>query len=145
MSSRQLSPLELGIEDADLKATANTKYASGVKDVRHAFAFTAIVDVTEVGGGSNGEAKLTVQVLDKDKTTVLYALDLLTAIDTTTTNRNVVTFGYGVTPIRVGTATLSTDADILKVAKFVKVILEVTTQADGTSSSGSVNLLIEQL
>lgn len=147
MATRHLEPLELGIAGVDLKAIAGTQYASGVLDVRRDFAFAAIVSVVNVGGGAAGAAKLTVQVLAKDKTTVLYSVDILTAIGTLTvgTTKNVVTFGYGLTATVDGLASLAPAAEVLKTMKFIRIILEVVTASDGTSSAGSVDLFAERI
>lgn len=142
MATRHLEPAELGIAGVDLKAIAGTQHVSRVLDVRNDFAFTAIVSVVNVGGGAAGAVKLTVQVLAKDKTTVLYSVDILTAIGTLTvgTTKNVVTFGYGLTATVDGLATLEAGAEVLKLMKFIRVVLEVVTANDGTSSAGSVDL-----
>ena len=59
-----------------------------------------------------------------------------------------VDWGYGITPIHTSVAggiTLSANADILKLAVFMKLVLEVTTANDGTTSTASVGLLYEEI
>jgi hypothetical protein len=149
MATRQLSPFELNIEGVDLKAMANTQYQNtDPLDVTRDFAYTAVVTVVNVGGGSNGAAKLTIEVLEKDKTTVAHSVDILTAIDTKTsgTTRNVVKWGYGTIPTVDGAATLDSDgAEVLALARYINVVLEVTTASDGTSSVADVHFFSESI
>ena len=149
MSYRELEPSEVGIDGVDLKAAGNTEYELGEPlDVRQDFIYVLIVKVVNTGGGSNGDAKLTVDLVSKDKSTVLHQVDILTGIDTKTagTTREAVKWGVGVTPVRDGASTLDSDgANLLAVAAFINVRLTVTTQNDGTTSVGSVTLLTERV
>ena len=132
-----------------MTAAANTEYSSGVLKMQNAFAFMAIVDITETGAPTVGDAQLLIRLLDKDESTVIYELPLVTGIQTDVNGeRLAVTWGYGLTPLHTsvaGGAALSGNADILKLATFMKIVLEVTTANDGTTSTADVTLLFEEL
>lgn len=148
MPTQALEAPTLGIDDANMKAAANTQVSSGVIDIRKVFGFKAVVTVVNTGGGAAGTAKLTITHLKDDKTTTLHSADILTSIDTKTagTTRNVVKWGYGTTPTVDGAATLDADgAEVLAIGKWMQVTLEVTTQNDGTTSTADVDLQLESL
>lgn len=135
----------VGIEDVDLTDTAGTTYASNVIDVRSSFLYTAIIDVNETGGAAAGDFKLTVAVVSKDGSTELYSFDLVTGMTSAADNQVVVTFGAGAGATLLGTGTLSTAADVLKVASKIKLTLEITTASDAaTSCTASVQLLQQE-
>jgi len=140
----QLDSRDLGIHAVDLKAAADTEYASPLIDISRAYAFFAIVDIAETGAPSVGEARLLVRLYDKDKTTIRYELILLAGIQTDVDGNQVaVTFGYGITPFHTDSAggvTLHANADILKLGTYMRVVLETVVANDGTTSTGTVNL-----
>lgn len=143
ITKRENTPFELKIENKDMQAVATTQYQSELLDVRQHFVYTAIVDITETGAPTVGAAKLFVRVISKDKTTVLYEVDLVTGITTIVNGqRDVITFGAGVTAIVFGSGTIGPDADVFKTAERIRLVLEVTTQNDGTTSTASVTLLM---
>lgn len=133
------TPVQTGIEGVDLKAAST--YTSELIDVREIFAYTIIVDVDITGAGSAGDAKLTVDIISGiDGETVLHTLDILTSIDTFTADtKEVLVFGGGLAAFNTGSGALDANADIIKIAGFLVLKLEVTTQSDSaTSSLGSV-------
>lgn len=143
ITKREMTAAELGIENVDMEAVATTQYASGVIRVEQHFVYTAIVDITETGAPTVGDAKLLVQVISKDGSTVLYAVDLATLIDTTVNaQKDVITFGAGVAAVVFGSGTVGADAEVFKHAERIKLVLEVTTANDGTTSTASVRLLL---
>ena len=145
-NTRHVEPLDLGLDHdtVDLTAVANTQYASGFIDIRQYFIFTAIIDVLETGSPNAGAFKLTLQVLAKDKSTVLWQQDILTAIDSqTNASRTVLLFGAGASAAVSGSGTLGADADLFKVGEYIKLVIEVTTANDGTTSTAQLNLLME--
>ncbi len=143
ITKRELTPLELDIENKDMKSVATTQFPSGVIDVRPFFVYTAIVDILETGAPTAGDAKLFVRVISKDGTTTLYEVDLATTITTqVNAQRDVITFGAGVTAVVFGSGILGVDANVFKHAERIQVVLEVTTQNDGTTSTASVTLLM---
>lgn len=143
ITKRENTPGELGIENVDMQSVATTQFASGVIDVRPFFVYTAIVDILETGAPTAGAAKFFVRVISKDKTTTLYEVDLATTITTQVNGqRDVITFGAGVTAIVFGSGTVGVAADVFKHAERLQVVLEVTTQNDGTTSTASVTLLM---
>ena len=143
------SPADLGIKNVDMKAVANTEYPSGFIDVRNSYAFKAIIDVAETGAPTVGAAQFLVRLYANDQSTLIEENALLTGIQTDVDgNRVVATWGYGVSPFHTDSAggvTLSANSDILKVARFMKLVLEVTTANDGTTSTASVQLLMSAL
>ncbi len=149
MATRHLTAFELGIQAKDLKAVATTKYESIFVDVDRAYSFMAIIDIAETGAPTVGAAQLLVRLYAKNKTTLIYELALLTGIQTDVDgNRVAVVWGYGVTPFHTDSAggvALSANADILKLGVWMTVVLEVTTANDGTTSTGSVQLLLSEI
>ncbi len=143
ITKRENTPFELGIEDVDLTAVATTQYQSVLLDVRQHFVYTAIVDITETGAPTVGAAKLFVRVISKDTTTVLYPVDLATGITTIVNGQqDVITFGAGVSAVVFGSGTVGADAEVFKTAERIRIVLEVTTANDGTTSTATVTLLM---
>lgn len=142
----QLDPADVGISGVDLTDTAGTTYSSGVINVQNAFLYCATIDVTITGAVTVGDFKLTLDVVGKDGSTSIYAIDLVTALDSNSaTNTAVVTFGAGTSAVLFGTGTLNTSADVLKIAKFLKLTLEITTASDAaTSAVADVTLQIQE-
>ncbi len=146
MATRTLLPAEVGIDDVDL--TVTTANTSNILDVRNGFAFTSIVDITETGTPTAGAADLIVDVMSDGtaSATVLYTVSLLTGIDIQTSgDRNTVTFGAGVTAQKVGSGSLSADADVIKVIQFLRLNLKASTAHESTTCTGDVTLLIEEV
>jgi hypothetical protein len=146
ITKRERIPLDLGLLDVDMKAVAGTQYLSGVLDVRQHFNHLAIITIAETGTPTAGAAKVILQVLSKDQSTVLYEIDLITAIDTQINlAKNILTFGAGLTAKLVNQAsaagTIGADIEIFKLAEYFKIGLEVVTQNDGTTSTASLRLL----
>jgi hypothetical protein len=147
MGSRRLTPAELGIENVNLKTAvgAGSIYTSNTLTVRDAFLFTAIIDITETGSPTVGEASFTINVTDSAGTTT-YDEIALTAIDTQTNgSQTVFTWGIGKAAVVEGSGTLGSNLDVLGPIDFMEVVLTVTTANDGTTSTGSVTLLIEEV
>lgn len=144
ITKRELTAAELGIEGVDMQAVATTQYASNLLNVANHFVYTAIVDITETGVPTVGDAKLFVQVIStKDRTTVLYAVDLDTTITTiVNAQKDVITFGAGVAAVVFGSGTVGADAEVFKTAELIKLVLEVTTANDGTTAIASVRLIM---
>jgi hypothetical protein len=149
MKVTQRNSLDLGIDAVDLTAAADTEYASELLDVSRAYAFFAIVDIAETGAPTVGDARLLVRLYDKDKTTLRYEMILLTGIQSDVDGNQVaVTWGYGLSPFSTdvaGGAVLSVDAEILKLAAYMRLVLEVVTANDGTTSTGTVNLWLAEI
>ena len=143
MGSRRLSPSELGIEGVNLKT--DTNYTSNVLDVREAFVYTVIIDVTETGSPGNGAFSLTIRCTDRDGGTT-YELDAVTAIDSQTNgSQTVFTWGSGNPATLHGSGTIADNVDILKVFDYMEIELDVTTANDGTTSTADVTLLLEEV
>lgn len=146
MSTRIVKPVDIGINGVNMKAVATTQYTSGVKDVRKDFAFLVIIDITATVPGTLGIAKLTLNRYRNDEITLIDTLDILTAIDTDTSQQVRLTWGYGVTAkVTASIATLSADAGIMDLVGRLEFVLEVVAASDSTTSVASVTLIAENL
>jgi hypothetical protein len=143
MGSRRLTPSELGINGVNLKT--DTNYTSNNLDVRDAFVYTVIIDVTETGSPTAGEFSLTIRATDEDGTAI-YELDAVTAITSQTNGgQTVFTWGSGNAATLNGNGTIASNVDILKVFEYMEIELDVTTVNDGTTSTAAVTLLLEEV
>ena len=149
MPTRYRFPNEVGIEDVSLKVT--TANNGNVLDVRDAFAFTAIVDITETGSPANGAADLIVSIFpDNDSTsTALTTHTIASGIDIQTNGEKAtISWGHGLSAAAIGTGTnptiSSTDA-VLANARFIRLNLQASTANDGTTCTGSVTLITEEV
>lgn len=148
--TRHMGPLDfttpLDVSTVDLSAAATTEYPSGFIDVREFFIFTVIIDIIETTTTpATGDMTLRLEVLAKDKSTVLYSIDMITLIDTSNNaTQEVLVFGAGASAdlSSSATGTLSADSDLFKQAEYIQLVLRVTTQADGDTAA-NVNLLLE--
>lgn len=148
--TRHIGPLDfttpLDVSTVDLSAAAAVEYPSGMIDVREFFIFTVIIDIIETTTTpATGDMTLRLEVLGKDKSTVLWSDDILTLIDTSNNaQQEVLVFGAGASG-KLHTAssgTLSSDIDAFKQAEYIQLVLAITTQADGDTAA-NVNLLME--
>ena len=149
MRVTQRDSLDLGIDAVDLKAAADTEYVSQLLDVSRAYAFFALVDIAETGAPTVGDARLLVRLYDKDKTTLRYELILLTGIQSDVDGNQVAaTWGYGLSPFHTdvaGGAVLHVNAEILKLAAYMRLVLAVGVANDGTTATGTVNLWMAEI
>lgn len=147
MATRRLTASELGIEAVDLTATDNNR--SGVLDVRQAFSWTAIVDITETGSPSEGAADLIVEIVTSDGATINLSHTIASGIDLQTSGeRATVVWGHGVSAAAIGsgtTPTISTTPNIVSNVDFIRLNLKASTAHDGDTCTGSVTLLIEEV
>lgn len=148
MGTRRLTPSELGIEDVNLKATTDNN--SVVLDVRNAFAWTALVVITETGSPGNGAADLIVDVMEaRESTTETFSHTIDTGIDIQTNAlTELVTWGHGLSAATTssGTAgTISTTPAVIANADFIRLNLKASTANDGTTCTASVTLWIEEV
>ncbi|MCK5652764.1 MAG: hypothetical protein KAJ42_15345 [Gemmatimonadetes bacterium] len=139
-------PTALDPSVVDLTDIATTEYPSGMLDVRQYFIFTLIIDIIETTTTpATGDMSVRLEVLKKDKSTVLWLFDLLTAIDTSNNaQQEVLVFGAGAAAklSSASSGILSADADVFKQAEYMQLVLEITTQANGDAAA-NVNLLME--
>lgn len=148
--NRQLGPLDfttpLDVSTVDLTAAAAVEYPSGMIDVREYFIFTAIIDIIETTTTpATGAMTLRLEVLAKDKSTVLWDEDIITLIDTSNNGtQEVLVFGSGASGKlhSASTGTVSPDLDCFKTAEYIQLVLRITTQANGDTAA-NVNLLME--
>ena len=148
MGTRRLTPAELGIDGVNLKVTTDNN--SNTIDVRNAFAFTAVIDILETGAPANGAASLIVDIMSgPGSTTETTSHAIETAIDIQTNAlKETVSWGHGVTAaaISTGTAgTISTTPGVLNNVDFIRLNLKASVANDGTTCTGSVTLILEEI
>ena len=147
MGTRRLTPTELGIEDVNLKVTTDNN--SNTIDVRQAFAFTAVIDITETGTPSVGLADLIVDIMTSDGATETTSHAIYTGMDLQTSGlKDTVAWGHGITAaaISTGTAgTISATPGILANVDYMRLNLKASTANDGTTCTGSVTLILEEV
>lgn len=140
-ATRHSTAIELGMNGVDLTAIATTEYApvQGFLDVRQYFSYTAIIDIFETTTTpATGDMTFRLDILGKDKSTILWTIDLLTLIDTSNNaQQEVVLFGAGAAAVATAgsSGTLSADAEVFKVAEYFIPVLEITTPADGDATA----------
>lgn len=146
IKTRHATALELAMDASvvDLTDVAAVEYApvQGFIDVRQYFIFTAVINVVSTTA-TVGSFLLRLDVLEKDKSTVLWTQDLVTGISSVTAGRHVVLFGAGANAALISASgTLSTDADVFKTAEFIKPVIEIAVQGDGDAAA-NMHLLME--
>ena len=144
---RERGPADLEINGVDLKAAAGVKYTqTTVIPVGNEFDWTFYLTVANTGSPTAGEVKVTVEVFDSDQTTSLGSADLVTGIDTTVTaETHVMRWGGAGAAKYKGTGGVVTAfADVLKTMAFMKVIVEIVTANDGTTSVATANMQSEE-
>lgn len=147
---RHVEPLDfttpLDVSTVDLSAAVAVEYPSGLIDVREYFIFTAIIDIIETTTTpATGDVTLRLEVLAKDKSTVLWQDDIITLIDTSNNGQQeVLVFGAGASGKlhSASSGTISADIDCFKTAEYIQLVLAITTQANGDTAA-NVNLLME--
>ena len=150
VKTRHIAPLDfpnpLDVSRVDLSAANDTEYASGMIDVRKFFIFTMIIDIIETTTTpATGALTVRLEVLAKDKATVLWMMDLLTLIDTSNNGQQeVLLFGAGASAKQsaASSGTLHADADLFKVAEYIQLVPKITATADGDTAA-NFNLLME--
>lgn len=147
MATVRYEPSEVGIENVDLTVTTDNN--GTVLDVREAFAFTAIIEITETGSPTLGAADLIVDIMSRDGLTETFSHTLDTGIDIQTNGlKEAVVWGHGVTAqaVSTGTAgTISATPDVLSNIDFMRLNLKASTANNGTTCTGSVTLLLEKV
>ena len=107
MGTRRLTPVEVGIEDVNLKVTTDNN--SKVFDVRQAFAFTAIIDITETGSPTTGTADLIVDIMTRDGATETLSHAIDVGMDIKVNGlKEAVAWGHGITAAVISTGTKGT-------------------------------------
>jgi hypothetical protein len=147
MGTTRRTPTEVGIEDVNLKVTTDNN--GNNLDVRKAFAWTAIVDITETGSPTTGAADLIVDIMESvDSSTETTSHTIASGIDIQTNGEKAtIVWGHGVVAAAIGTGTqptISTTPDVVANADFIRLNLKASTANDGTTCTGSVTLLIEE-
>lgn len=147
MGTRRLEPVELGIEDVNLKVTTDNN--SNTIDVRKAFSFTAIVDIIETGSPSTGVADLIVDIMTSDGATETTSHAIDVGIDIQTNGlKETIAWGHGLTAAAISTGTkgtISTTPSVLANVDYMRLNLKASTANNGTTCTGSVTLLIEEV
>lgn len=138
MSIRQMDPDELTqLVSGNLLVAAGVKYQSQVIPVDQSFAYLWNVDV--FGDAAVGDFKLTVEVMRKNQSDVLFAKDIATGISSIGGGIGLkvshqLTWGGGVDAlVDSASGVIGSNVGILKVNGFIRLVLEVTTLATGTA------------
>lgn len=138
----ELDPKETGVDAVDLTATADTKYYTGLLDLRGFSQFVIQLEIVEAGGAA-GACKLVYQRYDKHGNTLGSEFNVATAIDSSQSTNAIIVFGGGLVAEALN-ATIDTDNDrFIDPPGRCKFALMVTTQANGTSSVGSLSILAQ--
>lgn len=145
--TQRLTPTELGIEDVNLKVTTDNN--SNVIDVRQVSSFTAVIDITETGSPTAGVADLIVDIMTRDGATETTSHAIDVGIDLQTNGlKETVAWGRGITAAAISTGTkgtISTTPDVLANVDFMRLNLKASTANDGTTCTGSVTLILEEV
>jgi len=144
-SPTSFTATELNMNDVDMQAVATTKYTSPLIDGQYHANYSVTFTVTEVTA-TLGDAKLTIEKFESDGTTSIETEDIITAIPTGTNDATgTLVWGRDTTDVLSGSGTKSTDLPVEKQRlMYFKLILEVTTAADGTSSTCLVTMKMEK-
>ena len=132
------------LNNADMKAVATTQYSTGTILVPKSFIFNSVITFVNVGGGAAGDAKLILDSLDSAGN-VIKTLDIVATIPTNaagTTECDLI-FGAGTTAELFGVGALDADANKFKIMDAFRLILEVVTANNGTSSFATMTLAEE--
>jgi len=147
MATFRRSPAEVGINAVNLKVTTDNN--GNLLDVRRAFAFTAIVDIAETGSPGNGVADLIVDIMSADGATETFSHTIDTGIDIQTNGlKETITWGHGLTAAIVSSGTkgtVSTTPSVLANVDYMRLNLKASTANDGTTCTGSVTLITEEV
>ena len=146
MTVKLLEPTALMLDGVDLKAAAGTTYQSKTPiNARNGFRFNFFAKVTNSGGGSAGEVKITARSLDHSGC-VVKQHDIVTAIPTNVEGETQVdlTFGAAGAPQLFGAGELTDDVGRFEVVFALDFVVTVVTPNDGTSSTLSAWLFLEK-
>ncbi len=143
IGKRDVPPESTGLLDLAMDAGALTEYpADFLIDGRKHFIFQAITDVV-FNTATVGDSSIRLDMFAKDKTTLIYSLDLATALRTHTANdRNVILFGAGAASAIFGNGTLGTDLAVLKIIFWFQPVVVIGVNADQAATM-SVRFLME--
>ena len=144
MQFTELSPAALGIKDKNLKAAANTEYASGVIHRTEGNGrLVVFCSVTASGGTPTvGDARVLIQPVDYLDANLGPQIELAELIDSQTSTECVVAIGGGkVATIKGGT--LHVEAELVRILGRFKLILEVQVASDATTATGSLTAWLE--
>ena len=143
MQVLNLLPAELGINDANMKAVADTEYAGKIVDLSKAYRVMVRSKVTETGTGA-GAAQIIWQETDKSGADYGAQLPLITGVSTQVNLQIAVFHWGGDLAAGVVNGTIGSNVDkFLHVFRTGYLILEVTTQNNGTTSTCDVELVAQ--
>jgi len=141
-----MTPAQLGIDDADMKAALNTTYSSDPIPFSGFEALRAVVTVDNTGGGAAGTASLQWQMVGADGADLGTAIDLITGINTKTDCTVVFRVHTRVAASvqdSASAASVGASADTIYPFGTAKLILKVTEQQNGTTCTADVTLYAE--
>ena len=126
--THEATPSDLELNAVDMEVAADAE--SVLIDARGNFVFTAWVVNTDVAA-TLGTFSLFCDLYERDGTTLIEAVELYSAQLCNGTNTVKILFGEGVTARKVGTCTIGTEVDSLKLVHLFKLRLVKDTPADG--------------
>ena len=142
MTYVEFSPHSLGIDGVDMEAAANTEYSSSLIDLSGFRLFTAIIVISE-SGSSAGVCRLRLQHYNDDDTAIGPKIDIVTLVSTATDALNCVVCWSGIEIVGSTNVINGTIGGAINAAGLpgkCKLILEVTTQGTGGTSTADVYL-----
>jgi len=128
--SAEIDPALLELTSVDLEAAADAE--SRLIDGRDNFVFT-LYSVVDNTSASSGTFSIFLDLYERDGVTLLEAVELFSAQLPTSDNTVKVQFGLGLTAALIGTATIGTEIDSLKLIQLFKLRVVKDTPADDTS------------
>jgi len=132
------SPAELALDDEDMTAVADTEYLSGILDWRNVEEVRVVAQITETGAPTTGTASISWRPTNAGGTALHEDIALVTAIDTKVDGNAVVFFASrNLAPDQEG-ATIGATAVAMFPLGWGKLVLTVTEQNNGTTSTADV-------
>jgi len=129
-----LSPSDLGIDNVNLKAAANTIYATPVIDVRRFGQFYMQWIVTVTGAATVGVFAIEAVIFERDGITILRTETLATGLSSSVTGTIQLVIRQGLAPLSAG-LTIGALADLVKIPEYMKIQIKITTASDAATSA----------
>ena len=135
------SASDLDLSAKDMKAVATTEYESVLLDLRDISVLNVITTIAETGSPTTGLGTIRFRKTTSAGVTVSPDVDIATSINTKAVGVSNGVVGYGVTAVSTG-ATIGAAIGSALPFGFGKIVLVVQEQNDGTTSTASVQCII---
>lgn len=126
----EAEPVDLELNAVDLESASDAE--SILIDARDNFVYTLWADVTDTASAT-GDFSLFLDLYARDGTTLIEAVELYSLQSANGSNQVKLQWGEGVTARLVGTATIGTEIDSLKLIQLCRLRVVKDVQADGLS------------